>query len=150
MLTLRSSFTSPALVAASIARPVRWPARCQLPTISRLAECTCRDCSKVRLLNRRQQRCQQFHFYPLHIDNGMARLILTAVENFQMEQRLIMAAPDEADAALTAWVKSLPHYPGRRTDLLEHIDGEWVLRRHEIELLVEEGNRGSLRARSGT
>jgi hypothetical protein len=49
-----------------------------------------------------------------------------------------MGTPDEADAALTAWVKSLPHYPGRRTYLLEHIDGEWVLRRHEIELLVEE------------
>jgi hypothetical protein len=46
--------------------------------------------------------------------------------------------PDEADAALTAWVKTLPHYPGRRTYLLEHIDGEWIFRRHEIELMVEE------------
>jgi hypothetical protein len=46
--------------------------------------------------------------------------------------------PDEADAALTEWVKSLPHWQPRRTYLLEHVDGEWVFRRHGIELMVEE------------
>ena len=36
-----------------------------------------------------------------------------------------------------AWIKTLPHRPGRRTYVLECIDGEWVFRRRENELIVE-------------
>ncbi len=31
-----------------------------------------------------------------------------------------------------------PHRPGRRTYVLEQIDGDWVFRRLEMELMVEE------------
>ncbi len=49
-----------------------------------------------------------------------------------------MGTPGEAVAKLGAWIKTLPHRPGRRTYVLEQIDGDWVFRRLEMELMVEE------------
>ena len=45
---------------------------------------------------------------------------------------------DEADAALFELLASLPTPPRFRSYVLEHIDGEWVFRRREIELAIEE------------
>jgi hypothetical protein len=46
---------------------------------------------------------------------------------------------DDADAAaLLALISSLPKIPRRRTYALEHIDGEWVFRRLELELVFDE------------
>ncbi len=45
---------------------------------------------------------------------------------------------DAADRALLELLSTLPKIPGRRTYVLEHIDGEWVFRRHEIELVFDD------------
>jgi hypothetical protein len=45
---------------------------------------------------------------------------------------------DAADRALVALISSMPKIPGRRTYVLKPIDGEWVFRRDEVELMVEE------------
>lgn len=44
---------------------------------------------------------------------------------------------DDADAALRTWITRLPKSHGCRTYVLEHIDGEWVFRRDEVELIFD-------------